>query len=153
MLSYNTPIGDSKYFTWKEALWLPTWARTAVEADGLTLGAMRNIRAFVEQGLDPIRELVGVPFEVHCFYRPPIYNKEVGGAPGSAHQAIGTYAAVDFHPRYPGLGIPESCQKAVELIKPVLAQYKLRMEDNGPDSMWIHLDNKPTEDQYRFFKP
>ena len=47
--------------------------------------AQENIKALVEQVLDPIREQLGKPIMVNSGYRCPRHNLRVGGAVNSQH--------------------------------------------------------------------
>ncbi len=85
-------IPGSKYFTWHEALYLPSWNRhcNAGEVNPTILGRI------VQQAiaLDRVRDHFGAGIVVHCWLRPPAYNKAVKGASASAHLEGW---ATDFH--------------------------------------------------------
>jgi uncharacterized protein YcbK (DUF882 family) len=132
-----------KYFTVKEALYLPTWGRLANENDGLDAKVKANlIRAF--SVMDKIREIFGKPVIVHVAYRPRAYNTLIGGATQSAH-IFGI--AVDFHIA----GI--TCDEARNILKPKLEELKIRMEDL-PGSSWVHIDLRQIPSgSRRFFRP
>lgn len=134
----------SEYFMWREALWLPKWGRLATDAEANMVIKVNLTDVFFK--LDYIRDHFDKQIIVHCAFRPPEYNKLVGGAEHSCH----LYGmAVDFH-------IEEvSCDDARREIldKNLLNAHELRMEDS-PGSNWIHLDTKEVEnDSHRCFKP
>ena len=52
---------------------------------GLPPDAQENIRALVENVLDPARERYGGPVTVNSGYRCPKHNREVGGVSASQH--------------------------------------------------------------------
>ncbi len=135
----------SKYFTVKEAIWLPKWQRLASVGDGLTPEVEQTLEDFFIRFMDPVREFLGKPMRVHCCFRPEVYNREVGGAKDSAHMAKNGYAALDFD-------TGEQCANFTRSqLLPRLADFGLRMEDL-PDSNWTHLDNAPVKTN-RYFKP
>jgi len=155
----NSYIGSSSYFIWKEALWLPKWGRAATEDDGLNSDILEAIINFTENYLDPLRDYLNVPFVVHCWYRPPEYNMFVAGAGRSPHQSLtsignGMYcSAIDFHPVFENMTEIESCIKGTKTINSILCEYSLRMENLGSSPVWIHIDNVPTQNAFRFFIP
>lgn len=139
----------SKLFKWDQALWLPHWNRLALEADGLdTYSKERLVHLFLK--LDDLQTALkpsfDAPFSVHCAYRPVKYNQLIGGAHDSAHIAQKLLeAAVDFSvPGFP----------CIEVIKKILAadllnKLGLRMENNGEDPTWIHVDTRqPIHSRY-----
>ncbi len=48
-------------------------------------GIDENIKALVEEVLDPAREKLGMPIIVNSGFRCPLHNKRVGGVPNSQH--------------------------------------------------------------------
>jgi uncharacterized protein YcbK (DUF882 family) len=128
----------SKYFTTREALYLPKWDKTYLPSHD----EMKNIIKMAE-AMDLVREFLQVPIQVHCWIRPKAYNIAVGGASASMH-IVGS--AVDWSVE------GQSCDNIRKLILPQLSFWGVRMEDL-PGSNWIHLDNKPCEKEHRFFKP
>lgn len=127
----------SKYFTVKEACWLPTWQKMYAP----TAEEQANI-VKVAQAMDLIRDFIQFPITISCWIRPVAYNKMIGGAERSMH-IVGS--AVDWT-------AGSSCDNIRKLILPQLSFWGLRMEDK-PGSNWIHVDTKKCEDKYRFFKP
>lgn len=138
-------IPGCKYFTWKEALWLPQWNRMADETDGVTDEVLENVKV-TAQWMDQIRDYAGAPIRVHCWVRPTAYNALVKGAASSQH-IIGK--AVDFDVK--GISCNDFQQKMLADKK--LEELNLRMEDNGPGAGWVHLDDRAPGPAGRFFKP
>lgn len=139
----------SKYFTWKELLYLPTWKEyhtpSTVEQNNLIKLA---------KVMDDIRDIIGKPIRVHVCIRPgkanipgsvhngQDYNALIGGAKNSAHKSG---LAIDWS--VPG----EDCDDIRTLLLPILTQLGVRMEDK-PNSNWVHIDLLPPRPN-RFFKP
>ena len=139
----KSPI--SKHFTVKEALWLPSWGRMANETDGLNDEIKSNlIKTFT--WMDQVRDHFNAPICVHVTYRPEAYNALVKGAKSSQH-LIG--CAIDFDVQ--GL----ECKDAIQdiLDNGLLESIQLRMENNGPEPTWIHLDSRIPGSAGRYFKP
>lgn len=140
----NDKTKISRYFTVKEAIYLPTWARIANETELTDIVKANLITIFTK--LDEIREVFGAPINIHCALRPPAYNKQINGAVNSSHISG---KAIDFH--IEGYNCDEARAKILSLG--LLATLKLRMEDL-PGSSWIHIDTRnPSEEARRFFKP
>lgn len=139
----------SRHFTVREALFLPSWGRMAVEQDFPGLPdwptVLANLQPFLAK-MDTVRDWFGAPIRVHVTVRPPAYNLRIGGAYSSAH----IYGmACDFDVQ----GI--ECGNAIESIlqNGMLDTWGLRMEDNGPLPSWIHLDAREPGPTGRYFKP
>lgn len=141
-------LTPTEYFSVRELLWLPSLDRLANEADGLNEVIWHRLTDFATGPLLRVREAIGKPFAVHCFYRPPAYNALVKGAPNSAHQCLGPWAAVDFD--VPGM----TCDDVRSLIidKGWLDEFGLRMEWR-PGSGWVHLDSRTPGVSGRYFRP
>jgi uncharacterized protein YcbK (DUF882 family) len=125
-IDLDKKIDGSRYFLWKEALWLPQMRAYA-------LPTTRQRRLIIQQAhaLDGVREYFNSPILVHNWLRPPAYNELVGGAPLSRHR-LGD--ATDFHI------VGYSCE---EVRKELMAHpdiYPGRGEINSTN--WIHLDLK-----------
>ena len=141
----------SNHFSFREALYLPTWKRIGGPSDGLTHAVLERLGWFLRTKMDPVREWIGAPLHVHCCWRPLIYNKLIGGAGHSTHMALVDYqgkpledeekiAAIDFDAE--GYEGSEGCDKLRRMLLPHLEEWNLRMEDR-PKSNWIHLDSSP----------
>lgn len=132
----------SKYFTWKDALWLPKWNRMANESDGLTPQVLSNLKLLFDK-MDIVRDFIQRPIIVHCAYRPLLYNQAIRGAKDSAHMALEPgVAAVDFNVR--GM----NCMPAKMEFLPMLEVWNMRLEKNGIDANWLHLDIGRTGKRY-----
>jgi hypothetical protein len=130
----------SKYFTVREATYLPSWGKYhmpgPLEQSNIVILASK---------MDKVRELFDQPIEVHCWLRPVDYNKYVGGAKKSMHISGG---AVDFHVK----GV--TCSHVRDkLDQAFLDSVGLRREDN-PQGNWVHIDLKEVPPGgSRIFKP
>jgi len=138
----NPDAKISKYFTVREALWLPSWNRAANPTDGLNLLVEANLEDLFTR-MDRVRSYFGFPVVVHVAYRPEAYNTQIGGAKASQH-VLGK--AVDFHVER------VTCDEVRARILPWLAPWGFRCENN-PGSQWVHLDCKSCANEYRYFKP
>lgn len=128
----ETNIQGSKYFKWKEALWLPQMNAYAVPSRLQQDYIVKQAKA-----LDGVREYFGRPIQVHCWLRPTKYNELVGGAPQSRH-LLGD--ATDFTV----LGMEHEEVKKILMGNPDI--YIGRGEIDTTN--WIHLD---TRDQKWFY--
>ena len=146
-IDWNNPESKiSEHFTVKEALWLPGWKRLANEADGLNDTVKTNLIKIFKK-MDTVRNFLGKPIKVHCAYRPEEYNKSVKGAAHSSHKADVDSAAVDWD-------CGENCFETQKKLDPMLEGWELRMENNGSDATWVHLDNREVPPGgKRWFKP
>lgn len=129
--NFNTKIPGSKYFTWHEALWLPSWSRHAKESE-VTPTILANI-VKQAQALDRVRERFNKSIVVHCWLRPTAYNKEIGGAKNSAHLRGN---ATDFH----------IDGHSAEQVRQVLINEKGIYPGAGELKVtWVHLDLEHTK--------
>jgi hypothetical protein len=144
----------SKHFSVHEALYLPSWARMSTEKDGLSDAIKAEIVRLAGK-VDIVCDRLGIRATVHCWYRPRAYNKAVGGAANSGHICDGPWSAVDFSA---AASDAQSRGEGCEILRKrilaagLLDELDLRMENNGPDAPWIHLDTKPIVFQ-RYFRP
>lgn len=141
----------SKHFTVKETCWLPSWQVIHIPSEEEKQNILKQAAK-----MDLIRDFLGVPINVHCWIRPILnnpaseyhgrdYNGFVHGAKNSSHK-IGL--ATD----YDAVG-----HKCIDIINEILDNNKLeelqlRMENNGSDPSWIHLDSSPVITR-RYFNP
>lgn len=141
IIDLNDNIGDSKFFAWREALFLPQWDVYAFPKD---VNIMENIIKTAKK-MDKIRELFNRPVTITSWYRPARYNKLIGGASQSAHIS--------------GLGCDFMVQnmKSADARKALfndLSKIDIRMESlNTPH---VHIDLKCTpemDNNKRYFKP
>lgn len=154
----NPDCGISKYFTVKNAIWLPQWNRLANEKDSLGNDAKDALIKLFTEVMDPVRELIGKPIKVHVAFRSPEYNVLIGGAKMSIHMARkyddgSLVAACDWSADMNQGSIGANCDELKKILMPKLAEMGIRMEDNGPEAGWIHLDNRKPGPGGRFFKP
>ncbi len=150
MRSLNLSTQISKYFTWEDALWLPTWSRAGNESDGLTDEILdRLLPLFLIA--DSVQDFLNKRLIIHVAWRPIQYNQLIGGAKNSAHIAYhGTDAAMDFHVQ----GLPVHAAQKLLLEANKLEEWGLRMENNGEHATWIHLDTRePLPGHPRYFTP
>jgi hypothetical protein len=139
----NSESMISRHFSVHESLWLPVWRREATEADGLDDQVKAQIVRLAEK-LDVVRDRIEVSIVVHNWFRPFKYNRECGGAPASGHMCLGPWSAVDFSAALPGTSSRgQSCDRLRAMILPWLEELDLRLENNGPEAPWVHLDTKP----------
>lgn len=138
----------SKYFTVREACWLPSWSVLHFPSEV----EQKNILLLAEK-MDKVRELIGRPIKVTVWIRPLLnspaytnhgkdYNAFIKGAKNSAHK---DGRAVDWI--CPG----KSCDEIRKVLVHKLVEFDLRMEDL-PGSNWVHNDSAPVINN-RFFKP
>ena len=73
-----------KYFTISELLHSATALKHKLW-NGAPKEAEENLRALVDEVLDPLREAYGKPIRVTSGYRCPKLNRLVGGSPNSQH--------------------------------------------------------------------
>lgn len=117
-------IPGSKYFKWKEALWLPRVEAYAAPEDDQIENIKKQAKA-----LDKVREYFGKPMIIHSWLRPMEYNRLIGGASRSRHM-FGD--ATDFS--IVGITPPE-VQRLLETTPGI---YPGRGERHTPT--WTHLD-------------
>lgn len=138
------------HFTVHDATWLPTWEIYHIPSEE----EKANIIKTAEK-LELIREYIDRAINVHVWIRPlkvnapgtiyngRNYNLAVGGAPRSAHISG---LAVDWNP------YKMTCSEARIILIPMLAEYKIRMENI--EGNWVHIDlNDPAPGRPRFFRP
>jgi uncharacterized protein YcbK (DUF882 family) len=120
-------IDGSKYFKWKEALWLPQVSAYAVPSKLQQSHIVSQAKA-----LDKIREYFGYAIVVHSWLRPEKYNAMIGGATRSAH-VLGS--ATDFHV------VSVSCDEVKRVLQANPDLYLGRGEIDTTN--WVHLDLRP----------
>jgi len=118
------------HLTWHQALFLPSWGRHVKPSD-VTNTSMDVVLANVEKqaaALQRVSEHFGKPIVVHCWVRPPAYNRQIGGASNSAHLRGN---ATDFH--LPGM-------TAEQVRKGLKANPKLYPGTGENHVSWVHID-------------
>jgi hypothetical protein len=133
----------SKYFSVNNCLLLHSWNRLATTEDGYDPNQL--IALCVK--LDQVREILGVPMNVHCMFRSKEYNIEQKILLPTGNDVHAMSLAVDFDAG-PSLTTDEVKAK----LLPMLEELGIRMENNGARSSWIHVDIHPVIHN-RFFKP
>ena len=127
--NFSNTIPGSQ-LTWHQALFLPSWGRHVKPSD-VTNTSMDVVLANVEKqaaALQRVSDHFGKPIVVHCWVRPPAYNKQIGGASNSAHLRGN---ATDFH--MPGL-------TAEQVRKGLKGNPKLYPGTGENNVSWVHID-------------
>lgn len=146
-------ITSSKFFKWREALWLPSFKVHHEPSQQEVNNIIETCRR-----LDEFRNYAGHSFIVHCFIRPTSvnapgtpwhgkdYNAQAKGALASRHI---TGKAVDFHIN----GIDQD--EAMKMFIPKLQQFRMSAENNTSANgrNWVHLDIDPRNGIYCLFNP
>ena len=86
-------------------------AEMGIPPGGMMGGVPENVKALVENVLDPLREKYGKPIKVNSGYRCPKHNLAVGGATQSQHMKG---EAADIAPMS---GDTSELERMVEIIK------------------------------------
>lgn len=121
-----------KYFTIKELT-----RSTTAELRGIdntpSQQVIDNLRALVENVLDPLREAWGAPIHVNSGYRCAALNKAVGGVPTSQH-ILGEAADIT-------VGTRAQNQRLYAMLR----QLDLPVDQaiNEHDFRWIHVSYGP----------
>ncbi len=126
--NFNATIPGTT-FSWHEALWLPSWKRHVKPSDCTNISMDTLIDNVTKQAeaLTKVREAVGKAIVVHCWVRPPAYNKQIGGAGNSSHLRG---MATDFH--CPGM--------TAEQVRQAVKTRKLYPGAGENNVSWVHLD-------------
>lgn len=121
-----------KYFTIKE-LTRSTTAQLRGIDNTPSQQVIDNLRALVENVLDPLREAWGAPIHVNSGYRCAALNKAVGGVPTSQH-ILGEAADIT-------VGTRAKNQRLYALLR----QLNLPVDQaiNEHDFRWIHVSYGP----------
>lgn len=138
----NEPIGESRYFRWKEALWLHEWQLYAIPPHPDHVQAIENVAI----KMDIIRELLNAPITITSWYRPLSYNQQIGGAKRSSHM-FGM--ACDF------IVQDVKADEVRAVLFSHLEELNIRME-NLPSASWVHIDTNVRKDMThneRYFLP
>lgn len=128
IIQLDNPIIAELPFTWRMAL---TQGNTNVIATP-SPSQLQNIEQLAKE-LIPLIALIG-QCTVNSWLRTPLHNREVGGAPSSAH-LLG--AAIDLHPLNNSV---EKCKVLLRTINP----RKLFCEINTTN--WLHVDHMHDHD-------
>lgn len=141
----------SKYFTWKELLWLPSFLCYHIpneqEIANLTILA---------QKMDQIRDYLENPIHVNCAIRPICVNAPGTGGNTRNYNSFISGAINSAH--IPGLACDFTvsrltCDDVRHLLESKLEDFQIRMEKK-PNSTWVHIDlRQPAPGGSRYFKP
>lgn len=127
--NFHSAIPGS-HMTWHQALYLPSWGRHAKPSD-VSNTSMDTVLANIEKqaaALTRVSNHFGKPIRVHCWLRPPAYNRQIGGASNSAHLRG---MATDFHLE----GI-----SAEQVRKEIKSHHGLYPGAGENNVSWVHLD-------------
>jgi len=136
MIEIKDKIFGADHFSWHEALYLRDWAFHAYPEDKIK-GNIINIAYKIEE----IRKMFGEMIMITSWYRPPPYNKLVGGVADSYHMKG---SAIDFFVHN------KSCDVIRMHLVNNLDTLQIRMQ-NKPGAQYIHIDNGRPGKQGRFF--
>lgn len=121
----------SPHFTLAEATFSQTATRLGVDntPDAEIIERMKE----AAEGMEKVRDFLGVPIHVNSWFRSDKLNAAVGGAKGSAH-SLGW--AVDF--TAPQYGTPEAVCKAI--VRSGISFDQIIFEGT-----WVHISFAPTQ--------
>lgn len=105
--------------------------------------AKANLKALVDNILDPLRDAYGKPIRVNSGYRSPALNKAVGGAATSDHL---TGRAADI------TGTPNTRaenRRLFELCKELDLPFRQLIDEKG--FQWVHVSYNPSVKEHRAF--
>lgn len=120
-----------KYFTLNELLHSETANRLGI-INIPTFEQVDNLRRFVIEILDPIREIHGAPIWVNSGYRCRSLNDAVGGVYNSHHMCMNGYAAADIT-----AGTKRSNLSLFDLVSHSGLPYCELICENGGE--WLHV--------------
>lgn len=141
MIDWTNPACHvTDHFTVKECLWLHQWGRLANEDDGLNDVIKDNLKHLCDV-LEDIRNLFGGPMSVHCMYRSPDYNDQIGAPRNDVH-SMGMACDFDLHPNF-------TLSQGKLTLAQNLDSLNIRMERNTPT--WIHVDTRSPGASGRYF--
>ena len=128
-----------KYFTINE-LTRSTTARLNSIDNTPSQQAINNLKALVDNVLDPLREAWGKPIHVNSGYRCQTLNTAVGGVPASQHM-LGEAA-----------DITAGSREANRQLYSLMRQLKLPVDQaiNEYDFRWIHVSYGPRHRRHYF---
>jgi hypothetical protein len=132
----------TEHFNVSDCLTLHNWNRLATEADGADFDKLTTLCQKMEQ----VRSVLGCPINIHCMFRSTAYNLEQNILPptGLDVHAMNLAADLDANEHL-------TIQQVKDLLQPQLESLGIRMEDNGHNASWVHLDLHPVINN-RFFK-
>lgn len=148
IVSLDDYITDSKYFKWKEALYLKSLgvyhSPSQTEVDNIKTTCLK---------LDKFRKLINKPFSIHCWIRPTSVNDESGVHSGVNYNALPNIKGATNSSHIPGLAVDFHVEgmdidTLMNLIKPKLSVFKMAAENNNSKNgrTWCHLQNRILSD-------
>lgn len=114
----------SKNFDWKEFTKSDTAARKHIQNEITTFEVRDNIKALVDNLLQPLRDAWGGPLFINSGYRCPELNKAVGGVATSQHVL--------------GMAADVGCSNPYELAK-LVKKLRLPFDQMGLYDTFVHL--------------
>lgn len=125
----------TSHFTVADAAMLHSFNRLATPADGMNPDKLIVLCQKMEQVRDVLSQAFGkdCPLNVHCMYRSPEYNKQIGAPPNDVHSFS---EACDFD-----CGQHLTIAQVQAILEPQLEALGIRMERNTPS--WVHVDVHP----------
>lgn len=91
---------------------------------------MPNVRKLVEN-LQVLRDFLGEPININSCYRPPDYNKKVGGVPSSQHL---TASAADMTVK------SKTPKQLAAIIEKLITEGKMKQGGLGLYPGFVHYD-------------
>lgn len=128
----------TEHFTVQDACMLHHWNRLATADDGMDPAKLQALC----EAMEKVRDVLGCPMNVHCMFRSPAYNVEIGAPEHDVHSQN---LACDFD-----CGAALTIQQVKDKLEPLLESMGLRME-RGTTS-WVHVDTHPVGNA-RYFNP
>lgn len=143
----NLKAPISKWFTVKDALWLPSWKALHIPTEEEKANILK-----MAQTMDKIREFLASPISIHCWLRPMLncpghanhgqdYNAFVKGAKASKHKSG---LAVDWSAK------GKTCDQVRTQLIPQLEAFGIRVEKLD-GSNWVHTDIGQPINGVRYF--
>lgn len=114
----------SKNFEWKEFTKSDTATRLHIQNEITTFEVRDNIKALVDNLLQPLRDAWGAPLFINSGYRSPELNKAVGGVATSQHTK--------------GQASDVGCSNPYELAK-LVKKMGLQFDQMGLYDTFVHL--------------
>lgn len=119
---------NMKYFTIKELCHSDTAIAKGID-NTPSEEVKKNLKALIENVLDPLREAYGKPIYVNSGYRCAALNKAVGGVGNSEH-LTGCAADLDTHSYYEN-------KKLFELAQELNLPYRQLIDESNLS--WVHI--------------
>lgn len=143
-IDLDTLIPGSKYFRWKECLWLNTWGVHIIPTDLQYLNVIESVKTW-----DRVRQYLSQSMDPTSWVRPILYNDwpKPYGIKGSKLSGHKRGVALDFTVKR------IKPDRVREILEPVLDDFNICME-RLPGSNWVHIDtDPPRKNTGRYFVP